>query len=508
MADERSEKIGFEIRVGRQPGSSEPLPETPFRVALLGDFSGRASRGLAEVGNQLAERKPLRVDRDNLDDVLGRLAPELHLPIDTGLTLRFETLEDFHPDRLYGRVPLFESLRHTRQRLADPATSAETARALSGSQPESTEPGQAAAPRVTADNLLDQILDVTPGVAPDAEAVVGGDLREMVKRIVGPHLVDEIDPTASEMLAQIDVATAALMRALLHLTALQSLEARWRAVHMLTRRIDTGTQLQLYLVDISKDELLADQDPDRDLQQSGLYKLLVESGVGTHGGEPWAVIAGDFTFGPEPEDLLLLARLGAVANLAGAPWLSAADPRLAGFQSLHETPDPSEWSREDNPLWDALRREPQAASIGLALPRFLVRPPYGARTEPCDDIPFEEMETSGVPRHEDFLWANPAFACALLLARSFASAGWEMRPGRHQDLEGLPLYLFDDDGETIAQPCAEALLTERAAQRLLEHGLMPLASMKGDDSARLVRFQSIARPLAALTGPWSAREAP
>ena len=31
-----------------------PDPETPFRIVLLGDFSGRASRGVVEAGASLA----------------------------------------------------------------------------------------------------------------------------------------------------------------------------------------------------------------------------------------------------------------------------------------------------------------------------------------------------------------------------------------------------------------------------------------------------------------------
>ena len=247
-------------------------------------------------------------------------------------------------------------------------------------------------------------------------------------------------------------------------------------------------------------DITGDQGSGLGFEETGLYKLLVEGSVGTPGARRWAVLVGDYTFGPEPKDVEIAARLAGIANLAGAPWISAAHPQLAGCESFHDTPDPADWLKESPPAWDVLRALPLASWLGLATPRFLLRLPYGSETEPCDLFPFEEMP--GTPAHEDYLWGNPAFACALLLARSFASAGWDFQPGMHQDIGGLPLHLYRANGDPVSTPCAETLLTERAAVRLIERGLMPLASLKDSDTVRLVRFQSVAHPSAPLAGPW------
>jgi type VI secretion system protein ImpC len=77
-----------------------------------------------------------------------------------------------------------------------------------------------------------------------------------------------------------------------------------------------------------------------------------------------------------------------------------------------------------------------------------------------------------------------------------------MRPNAVRDIEGLPAHTYKDDGETVLKPCAEVLLTDEAAEVLLERGFIPLASMKNSDRARVVRFQSVAEPAAALAGPW------
>ena len=66
--------------------------------------------------------------------------------------------------------------------------------------------------------------------------------------------------------------------------------------------------------------------------------------------------------------------------------------------------------------------------------------------------------------------------------------------------------LLRRNGEVQAKPCAEVLLPERASNRLLDCGIMPLASLKDQDAALLVRVQSIAQPVAALAGRWQAAQ--
>jgi type VI secretion system protein ImpC len=65
----------------------------------------------------------------------------------------------------------------------------------------------------------------------------------------------------------------------------------------------------------------------------------------------------------------------------------------------------------------------------------------------------------------------------------------------------LPIHTYRADGEAQIKPCAEAQLSEHAAEAILDHGLMPLVSVI--DAVRLLRFQSIAEPARALAGRWS-----
>jgi type VI secretion system protein ImpC len=539
----------LEVEPGTATLREAPDPETPFCIAILGDFSGRESRGILEIGSALASRRAVLVDRDNFDEVLAKFHPEIKLPAggESGsLGLKFSELDDFHPDRIVERAGMFDRLREARIRLNDPATFAAAAEELGLAPATSKTSRPVPEPprfRVVSDpqlppsgSFLDAVIEeaateeatteeatgrsgsgpttndqrrTTSGHRESARPRVPDDLERFVRRVTEPHLAAVPDSRQPEVLAVIDRALGSQMRALLHIPAFQALEAAWRAVFLLVRGVDTDSQLKLYLIDVSKPELAADLGNPHDLNandpgSTGLFRLLVDRSVGAPGAEPWALIVGNYIFGPTRQDASTLARLAQIASAAGAPFLAGASPHAVGCESFAETPYPEDWKwkgeAEDIAAWAALRRLPNAGYLGLALPRFLLRLPYGETTDPVESFSFEEMPDT--PAHEDYLWGNPAFACALLLAQSFSDDGWQMRPGTHSEIDGLPLHVYQQDGDSELKSCAEALLTERAAGKVLENGLMPLVWLKGQDAVRLVRFQSMAEPLSALAGRW------
>ena len=481
-----------------------PMPNTPFRVALLGDFSGRANRGVCEPGEGIAKRRPREVDRDNLDGVMATLGVGVRLPMGKdapALVLRFQELDDFHPDRLFERVELLEQLRETRRKLSDPDSSA-AAEADFGRNEPMPSPGVA---DLVSGNLLDQVLEETgstpSGMRPTADSP---EWDAFVGEIVRPHAVPRDDPRHAEVIAAVDEAAAGLVREILHHPHVQALESVWQAVRFLVSRVETGEQMKLCLIDVSRDELAADLASAGDLRATGMYRLLVEQTVETPGAEPWAVLAGNYTFGQTRGDADLLGRLAKIAKRAGAPFLAAAHPHLLGCASLAEAPDPDDWNLRaeagDRKAWQALRALPETAYVGLALPRFLLRLPYGPDTDPAERFDFEEMP--GEPVHAHYLWGSPGIACACLLGQGFSESGWEMRPGKVQEIGGLPIHVYKSGGESKATPCAEVVLTESAAEAILDAGVMPLLSFKGRDTIRLARFQSLADPPTPLAGRW------
>lgn len=421
--------------------------DVPFRILLAADFSGRAARGLVETGATLGERKAFRIDLDSLDATIARLEPQVRLR--DGDVLRLRELDDFLPDTLFARIARFSSLK-------DAADS--DARRRTTSQPTA--------------GLLDRILD---GSAQEEAAVVEA----------GPD-----GPTG-------------LMQTILGSGAFRRLEAAWRGVDFLLRRLDVDGPLTLHLVDLSEEELRADLLASDDLSKSGLHRLLVEKTIGTPGAQPWAAFVVLGSFGPSREDAEALGRLARIASKAGTAVLAGAEPGLVGCVSLAETPDPDDWTEPAGSgaeAWAALRSLPEARSCGLALPRLLLRLPYGQETNEVEAFDFEEL--SSPPSHEEYLWGSPALALALLLGEAFLADGWSLRPGSAQEISGLPFALVEEDGEKRAVPCAEALFTVRAAEAVTAKGFMPIVTMKGTDTVRLAIFQSIAEPYAPLAGRW------
>jgi type VI secretion system protein ImpC len=510
------EKVEVNIVSTMEKTHGVPEPETPFRIAIFGDFSGKTDRGITDLS--LANRRPLLVDRDNLDEILAELKVKINLPIlgkeSPPVTIGFSELDDFHPDSLFERLEIFEGLRETRKGIKDPLTFAELTKQLKRAD----KPSEAVPPPKnvgksiesisgqTTGNLLDQVLEETREKVPETESSRGtSGWDNFLNQIVKPHLIPDIEAKQAKMLNAVDAATSELMQRILHHTDFQAIESAWRAVYFLVSRLETDEQLKLYLFNISKAELAADLGSTDNLRSTGIYKLLVEQTVETFGGEPWAVLAGNYMFDNSREDAELLGRIAKIAKASGAPFISSVSNKVLGCESLAETPNPDDWQRlpdaEESQPWEALRKLPDTAYLGLALPRFLLRLPYGADTDPAEQFEFEEMSAN--PDHNYYLWGNPSFACVYLLAQAFTHHGWNLRPGMIQDIEGLPLYIFKEGGESRIKPCAEVVLTERAAEMILDKGIMPLLSFRNQDIIRLARFQSIADPLTSMAGRWS-----
>ncbi len=502
-------EVDVRMTASMDDGPSQPDPQTPFHIALLGDFSGRAGRGIFTP----QEMKPIAVDRDNIDALIEKLGVEVHISLDDegdSLAISFEELDDFHPDNLFRRLDIFTSLKKLRRDLKDPSSFDQAVKKMQGllNLPQEKKPSavkktsnEQQAPQ--SDSLLDDVLAQTSGQREQPATKPDPDFSSFLSRIVGPHLVPDKDPRQDELTRAVDKIISELMLAILHHPEFQALEAAWRGVDFLVRRMETGTELKLYLCDICKEEIKEDVKAP-DIHSTTLYTYLVEQAVETMGGTPWGVIIGNFHFEKNMSDIETIGRLARIARRAGAPFISAARDHFLGCSSLTETSDPSEWrstfSDDIEQTWNTLRTLPEAAYVGLVLPGFLLRLPYGENTDPIDSFDFEECAAG---RSQcDYLWGNPAIACAYLLGNSFIHNGWQMRTSLVQDIDKLPLHICKDHGETTITPCTEVVMTERAAASIMEKGFMPLLSFLNQDKVRLGRFQSISKSITALAGRW------
>jgi len=442
------------------PYQTEPESETrravdaqpSLRVLVMGDFSGQATGKL------------IRVDRDSFETTLAGFAPHFELALGNGqlgdAVLAFTSLEDFEPDSLYRRSELFAPLRDGsgRQLYSEP----EESEAATPLKPTAEQIEQLTAPG----GLLDSIIEHSSAQGEPAPKRVD-DLQSMVERIVAPYALPaesvESQRASTERMQRLSL----LMAQILHDEQFQALEASWRSLDLLVRGLETDELVHLYLLDCSKEKLCA--------------QLRNASGDGSG---RWELLVGNFAFDRALlADVELLERISLQAQALGAPFLAECLP-----------------SQQDDAkaeaAWQALRKAPAAVYIGLALPRFLLRVPYGKESAPVEAFDFEEMP--GDPVHTDYLWGNPAFACAMALGELFERHGSLMRIPANLRLSAMPLHVFRSGGEACTRPCTEVLLTENDCLTLLSGGVLPLAAMKEADEIVFPRMQSIANPAATL----------
>ncbi|MEN9629672.1 MAG: hypothetical protein RJA10_2899 [Pseudomonadota bacterium] len=484
-----------------QPAGARRTPradDAPLRLLLLADLGGDRSV-------PLAARKPLALDIDSFDGVLARVAPRLSLDLaGQRLDLAFQALEDFHPDALFARLPVFGALRQLRQEAQDPSQFRRVAAAM-GVAPAA--PAATAAPADTAsaasdiERLLGKAPSATPAAAaPAAAPTTAAALDRWLRDLVAPHTQADTAHEQRALVQAIDTALASLMRDVLHDRAFQSLEAAWLGADRLVRGLELGESLHLFVLDVSRDEVLHDLDTHRaDLSSSALHRHF--SPAAGADGQRWGLLVLDQAFGPLADEVQALAALGALAARAGAPLLANAQPAMAGAGSSAQLAEPRDWAAEDDEslaYWQALRAAPMAPWLGLVLPRVLMRLPYGTATDPISAFAFDEMPATRP--HEAYLWGGGAPALALLAGRAFLHNGWPLSLSEALDLDDLPSHIYTDDGERHQQPGAERLLPEEAGQALLARGLMPLLSWRNRNAARLLRWQSVASPAQALAG--------
>lgn len=468
-----------------------------FRIALLGDFTGRAARGLRETGAALAQREPILLDVDTVEEVIEGFATTLTLPVGeggTGIEVALNGLDDLHPDELSSSIGIFEALSGLRSQLGV-GSMADKARQQLKSWSETYQtpvrlPKHSASTSVPADLKLSDFQALIGDTA--GQLTPTGPLDALMAQIAGPHIVQAPDADALQMQKAVDEALSTAMRLVLHHPDFQAVESQWRSLDLLARRIETDASLEIVLYDISAEELAMDLAAQEDLAESGMFRLLTDVLDPEEGAGGFSALFGLYSFEETPPHAELLARIGQVAAHVDAPFFAAISPAFL------------EIAKEDrHPLvakaWDQLRALPEAAYLGLAAPRFLLRRPYGAKSEPCYDFEFEEF----TPQEglSGMLWANPVVLQAILLAASYKKDGKAMQLGSLMSLGDMPFhYVNDRFGDQVALPCTERNLTTDSAQHALARGYMPVLWMKGRDEIRLGSFRALSGD--EIAGPW------
>ena len=484
-----------DVSFGRIGVTKRAAPGPAFRLAVLGDFSGRANAGLPETGARLAARKPQKVDVDNLDALLERLAPSVSVPMGedgTALSACIKAMDDFHPDQLVGNLPVFADLLQLRRDLQRKSGFERAAKEVLSWAGETALPPltsrDARGMAIAKDRRLSDFARLT-GRKPAAEMVS----KNLIRRLVGPFVVPASDFRQDALVARVDFALSDAMRRVLHHPDFQTAEALWRGLEFLVRRIETDGLLQIVLYDLSAEELAADLAASEPLENSALHAMLVEQPSLDADQGPLSMVAGLYHFEATPPHADLLGRIArSPAQPARPSWPGSATNALKA--PMHD------WHALSRAAWSALRDLPASAYLGLVTPRFLLRMPYGRKTDPIDAFAFEEFtRQSGL---SGMLWGHPAVLFANLVAETWRRGGPSMPLGSIATVADLPVYTYHDrDGEQIALPCTERLLSESQAARVAAAGVNPVLTLRGRPEVRLGGFRSLAGTM--LAGRWA-----
>lgn len=369
--------------------------------------------------------------------------------------------------------------------------------------PKSSSAPQQAQAEVRELGLLDQIVEQSRMAKDPATRERGKDLvKEFVTQVLEGAITVSRDTEAmiNARIAQIDHLLSIQLNEVLHHPSFQKLESTWRGLKYMLDQSETGTQLKIRVLNVSKKELLRDLQRAPEFDQSAAFKKIYEEEFGVFGGDPIGAVVGDFEFGKHPEDIELLEKMSQVAAAAHAPFLTAASAELLNMESFTNLDQPRDLAKifdtTEYAKWKSFRQSDDSRYVGLCLPHVLMRLPYGKDTAPVDAFSYEEG-VDGTD-HSKYLWGNAAWALGARLTQSFSSYGWcaSIRGVEGGGLvEGLPAHTFRTDEGDIALKCpTEIAITDRREKELADLGLVPLVHCKGTDYAAFFSVQSAQKP--------------
>lgn len=474
----------------------------PCHILVLADFSGRDHRNENDA-DSLSKRKIYEVTRDNFDDVFATMNVTLDLPV-SARPIKFEEMDDLHPDYIYERVDLFSQFRDLKRDLLSSDRFAAAASEIQRwfAQP----PAEESAPEISTQtsDVLDMLLS-SRRAQTEVASDVQGSVKDLIQQIVAPYVIPSPDPRQAELMDAVDQGASHLLREILHSKAFQEIESSWRGLYWLLKQLDTDGSVRLFIADISLQEIITDNEANPE-STTQLHKLLLDDRL-DEGSVPFSIVMADYQLQDDVSHCEALANLASTAADSHAVLLGGASERIAGCPSLVKVPDPEHWylhrevESDFTLMWQAIREQDYSQHALLACPRFMLRMPYGAKTSSVEALAFEELPQDG--QHDYYLWGNGAWLITAQLGNYFSSGGWSEEATYSNNISQLPLHVYKEHGESRVKPCAEINMLDRVASALLSKGLMPIRSVRDQDSVVIPTLQSISSESSELLGPWS-----
>ncbi len=354
---------------------------------------------------------------------------------------------------------------------------------------------------VEEESLLDAIIGETK-LKPNDEGY------EVTRRGVQAFITELLTPTrgqkkvdrafADSLIAEIDARISKQLDLVLHDPAFQQLESAWRGLKFVVDRTDFRENIKCELLNCSKDDLMMDFEDAPEIMKSGFYKTVYTAEYGQFGGKPYGAIISNYDFGPGPQDIALLQQCAAVGAMAHAPFMAAASSKFFGTENYLSLPNLKDLrALMEGPQyakWQSFRESEDSRYVGLLMPRFLLRLPYGEASNKVRSFNYEEQS---VGDHNAYLWGNATFAFATRLADSFGKYRWcpnIIGPQSGGTVEDLPLHQYEAMGEIQTKIPTEVMISERREYELSEEGFIALTFRKDSDNACFFSANSCQKP--------------
>ncbi len=465
---------GITVNTGKtqfKSGPSGRKASHAYKILVVANLSGCCQRQYS--AQSLSSRKIHRLDKDNFDEVFSRLGVAVSLPV-LDQTLEFSDFDSLNPDYLYQELTVFSRYRQRIRQLKSKDHWREAVDALrkEGVMANSLEDPQVHEQVPVKADFLNELIGQAQQVHQQEFSV-----DELIRQTVAPYVEEKIDVNIDEYVQAVETAAADLLRTILHSSEFREIETHWRCLDLLNRRLDTDKACQIHIVDMGREELLAEAAAG---EQSSLYQNWVAANSVPGAQHFDAIVYGDF-FQCDSEDQAILKLLSGVAKGCNAELFCGLGELPFGVEGV------AGWSESNNPIGaETALSELRALVQGPAFmcaPRFMVRLPYGSRTRPIDSIRFEELPQTH--QEKGYLWGSGAYLAIL------AKAQWHQQGDPDSELstvyiENMPLHITsDEDGDEKIVPSSEIYLTEQLLQRFADAGLLALQSVKNSDAVMI-----------------------
>lgn len=451
-----SGRIDFTMGFNTQRSVAKNSAENGYRIYILGNFSGQSDLSCEQ-------RKIRAVDLDNFDQVMAQAQPLLK--IDSSETLRFQSLDDFHPDALIVKVKEIADLLELKKELSDPNKAMQAAEKIQTHYKTETKPDisiNEVEVTESSSDMLERLLGKTPDKIVEQQDSVG----QLISQIMAPYIQKDADPQYQTLIEAIDSTTSQYLQTLLHRQDFQQLEALWRSTEMLVNE-ELGDEQNVFLIDISQAELLSEL---RVSDSVFVQKVLDHIQSGEQ--EQEVLLVADACFSDSEENRELLMLCSQLAKNCNGLFLAGADKVLIKNSIFSGSENTQQWSHYLNEI--------NSDRMMLAYPRYMLRLPYGNKRDPIEAFKFEEC--SAIPRESELLWGNSAFLCARVFIRT--SQGQQSE--EHFYFNDIYSFAIDQDGQEVLQPATEELLNETQVNTLLSKGITPLVSFRQRQGVRVV----------------------